>query len=155
MTGRTTVSNFDTEPATPSRAAPSLAFDRAMTAVEARCTYLTSLLDGAHLTRIEQVARSAAHLWLTGRSALRRQIERDRTPSPHVAEARQRMDETYARLLAVIRRAYSKAPDLSTRSQLDTLWIDLVTATAKPIDDAAPAVGARSADDTEETDINA
>jgi hypothetical protein len=125
-----------------------------MTAVEARCTYLTSLLDGGHLTRIEQVARSAAHLWLTGRSALRRQIERDGTPSPHVAEARQRMDDTYARLLAVLRRARSEAPDLSTRSQLDTLWIDVVTAAAKPIDDAASVAGARGADDTQEMDID-
>jgi len=149
------MSNFDAEPVTPGRAAPGVAFDRAMTAVDARCTHLAFMLDGGDLARIEQVARSAANLWLTGLSALRRLVERDRGASPQIADARQRLDATYARLLAVIRRAHAEAPDLSTRSQLDTLWTDVVTAAAKPIDDASAVAGARSADDTEETDINA
>ncbi len=142
------MSDFDTEPTTPRRAAPSVAFDRAMTAVDTRCTYLTSLLDGSDLARIEQVARSAANLWLTGRSALRRLVERDRAACPQVAEARQRLDASYVRLLRVLRRAHSEARDLSTRTQLDDVRIDLVTAAAKPIGDAAATAGARRADDT-------
>lgn len=148
------MSDFDTEPTTPGCAAPSAAFDRAMSAVVARCTHLTALLDAGDIARVEQVARSAANLWLTGRSALRRLVERDRAASPQVAEARQRLDASYLMLLRVLRRAHTDAPDLSTRSQLDDVRIDLVTAAAKPIDDPVAATDARPADGTQETDID-
>lgn len=125
------------EDATPGRAAPSIAFDRAMVGVDTRCSDLTILLDLGELDRMEHVARSAADLWLTGRSAYRRLAERDQPTSPHVVAARQRLESAYVRLLHVLKRAHTRAPDQTTRSQLDDVWIELVTAAAQPISDAA------------------
>src|SRR5882724_7931780 len=112
------MSEFEPERTTPGRAAPSVAFDRAMAGVDTRCSDLTTLLDRGDLDRLEHVARSAANLWHTGRSAYRRLVERNQAASPHVVEARQRLESTYAQLLQVLRRAYRQATDHTTRSQL-------------------------------------
>lgn len=144
------MSNLEPEPTTPGRAAPSVAFDRAMAGVDTRCSDLTTLLDRGHLDSLEHVARSAANLWLTGRSAYRRLVERDRATSPHVVAARQRLESTYAQLLEVLGRAYARAPDHTTRSRLDDVRIEIVTTAAHPIRDPAPTTSARRLDDTQE-----
>jgi hypothetical protein len=117
---------------TPGRAAPSVAFDRAMEGVDTRSSDLMTLLDTGSLDRIEHVARSAANLWLTGRSAYRRLVERDQETSLHVVAARQRLESAYVLLLHILRRAHAQAKDHPTRSQLDDVRIELVTAAAHP-----------------------
>lgn len=144
------MSDSEPEQTPPGRAAPCVAFDRAMAGVETRCSDLTSLLDRGDLDRLDHVARNAANLWLTGRSAYRRLVERDPATSPHVVVARQRLESAYAQLLQVLRRAYKQASDHTTRSQLDDVRHDLVTAAAQPIGDASATTGARRLGDTQE-----
>ncbi len=145
------MSDPEPEPPTPARAAPSVAFDRAMAGVDTRCSDLTTLLDRGNLERLEHVARSAANLWLTGRSAYRRLVDCDRSTSPHVVAARQRLEATYAELLQVLGRAYAEAQDHTTRSQLDDVRIEIVTAAAHPISDLAATASTPRSDDTQES----
>lgn len=144
------MSDSEPEQMSPGRAAPSVAFDRAMAGVDTRCSDLTSLLDRGDLDRLEHVARSAANLWLTGRSAYRRLLERDPATSPQVVASRQRLESAYAQLLQVLGRAYKQAPDHTTRSQLDDVRHDLVAAAAQPVGDAPATAGARRLGDTQE-----
>lgn len=141
------MSDSEPEQTTPGRAAPSVAFDRAMTGVDTRCTHLTTLLDMRDLERVEHVVRSSANLWLAGRAAYRRLVERDDATSPHVVAARRRLDSSYLLLLNLLRRAHALIPDHAMRSKLDDVRIELVTAAAQPISDAAPiADGVRPGD---------
>jgi hypothetical protein len=148
------MSDFEPEQTTPGRAAPSVAFDRAMAGVDTRCNDLTAVLDSGDLGHVEHAARSAVNLWLTGRSACRRIVERERPNSQQVAVARQRLNTAYARLLDLLGRAYACAGDHTTRSQLDDVRIELVTAAAQPITDAKAAVEVKRTDDTQEMDID-
>lgn len=139
---------------TQGRAAPSVAFDRAMTGVDTRCQHLTTLLDMRDMDRVEHVVRSAANLWLAGRAAYRRLVERDEATSPHVAAARQRLDSTYLLLLHLLKRAHTQTPDHAMRSKLDDVRIELVTAAAQPISDPAATSNGARAGDTQEMAID-
>jgi len=138
-TEETTHPMNDANSAPPGRAAPGIAFDRAMAAVDLRCNHLTILLNGGNVERIEQVLRSAVNLWLTGRSALRRLVECSRAQGPQVTAAHQRLDSSYLLLLRILGCAQTEASDLSTRSQLEDMRVDLVAAAAKPIGDERPS----------------
>lgn len=144
------MSDLDNDPPAPGRAAPSVAFDRAMTGVETRCNHATMLLDMQDLARVEYVVRSATNLWLTGRAAYRRLVERDSATSSAAREARQRLDSMYVRLLEVLRRAHTLIHDHATRSKLDDARIELVTAAAQPISDATATSDATRPEDTQE-----
>jgi hypothetical protein len=148
------MSDFEAEQTTPGRAAPSVAFDRAMAGVDTRCSDLTAVLDSGDLDRVEHVVRSAVNLWLTGRSAYRRLVERERSTSPHVTAARQCLNAAYVRLLDVLGHAYARAGDHTTRSHLDDVRIELITAAAQPITDGKAAVEAKRTDDTQDMDID-
>lgn len=147
------MSGFESEPTTP-RAAASVAFARALTDVDTRCTHLTTLLDRCDLEQVMHVARSAANLWLTGRAAYRRLVAREPASSPPVEAARRRMEASYLMLLDLIKRAQVLSPVHRVRSNLDDIWIELVTAAAQPIESAAPPAELARADDTQEMDLD-
>jgi hypothetical protein len=144
------MSDFESEPAIPGRAAASVAFARALTGVDTRCSHLTTLLDMRELEHVAHVARSAANLWLTGRAAYRRLAERDTPTSPPVEAARQRLDAAYILLLNLIKRAHALSQGQTMPSDLDDIRLELVTGAAQPVDDAAPT----GADDTQEMAID-
>jgi hypothetical protein len=125
-----------------------------MAGVDTRCTHLTTLLDMGDLERVEHVVRSAANLWLAGRAAYRRLAERDEATSPHVVVARRRLDSSYLLLLNLLKRAHTAIPDHAMRSKLDDVRIELVTAAAQPIDDAAATAGATCPGDTQEMAVD-
>jgi hypothetical protein len=50
------------EPTTPGRATPSIAFDRAMEGGDTRCSHLMALLDLGDLDRMEHVAYELARI---------------------------------------------------------------------------------------------
>jgi hypothetical protein len=128
------MSDFEPKPTTPGRAAPSIAFDRAMTGVDTRCSHLTTLLDISDFDPVAHVARSAINLWLTGRSAHRPLVESDPANNPEGVEAaRQRLDAAYIQLLGVMKRAYKLLAEHATRNALDDMRMELVTAAAQLI----------------------
>jgi len=130
------------EPTTPGRATPSIAFDRAMEGVVTRCSHLTALLDLGDLDRGEDAARSAVNVWLAGSAAYRRLVRHEATIAELTA-TRERLDVTYLRLLGVMKRAYAVLEGHMSRNTLDDLRIQLVTAAAQLDSDAAtPGKGA-------------
>jgi hypothetical protein len=137
------MSDFEPKPTTPGRAAPSIAFDRAMTGVDTRCSHLTTLLDMCDLDPVAHVARSAVNLWLTGRSAHRRLVEHDPANNPEVEEARQRLDTASSQLLDVMKRAHKLLAGHATRNALDDMRMELVTAAAQLNSDATTTAGPR------------
>lgn len=127
------------EPTTPGRATPSIAFDRAMEGVNTRCSHLTALLDQGDLDRGEHVARSAVNVWLAGSAAYRRLVRHDEALATitEVKATRERLDVTYLRLLEVMKHAYALLEGHMSRNTLDDLRIQLVTAAAQ-LDSDAP-----------------
>lgn len=148
------MSDSEQEQAVPGRAVPSVAFDRAMTGVDTRCQHLTTLLDMRDLERVDHVVRSAANLWLAGRAACRRLVERAEVTSPDVMAARRRLDSSYLLLLNLLKRAHTLIPDHATRIKLDDVRIELVTAAAQPISDATATADAARSGDTQEMAID-
>lgn len=144
------MSDSEPEQTTPGRAAPSVAFDRAMAGVDTRGQHLTTLLDTRDLDRVDHVVRSAANLWLAGRAAYRRLVDRDHATSPHVAAARQRLDSGYLLLLNLLKRAHTLIADHAMRSKLDDVRIELVQAAAQPISDAPATADAARPGDTQD-----
>lgn len=125
------------EPMEPGRATPSVAFDRAMAGVNTRCSHLTTLLDLGDLDRVEHVARSAVNVWLAGRAAFRRLARNDAATIAEVNATRERLDAMYLELLDVMKRAYALLESHPSRSILDDLRIQVVTAAAQLDSDAA------------------
>lgn len=148
------MSDFDQEKITPGRATPSVAFRRAMTDVETRCNDLATLLDNHDFGQLEHTVRSAANLWLAGRAAYRRLVERDTEANPDVGAARQLLESTYLTLLNLLKRAHTLIDGHPARSMLDDVRITLVTAMAQPVSDAAEALDAEWSGDTQETEID-
>ena len=144
------MSDFESEPTTPGRAATSVAFARALTGVDTRCSHLTTLLDVRELEHVAHVARSAANLWLTGRAAYRRLVEREPATSAPVEAARRRLESAYILLLNLIKRAHTLSQGHTIPSDLDDIRLELVTAAAQPID----ATATTRADDTQEMAID-
>jgi len=148
------MSDSEPEQTKPGRAAPGVAFDRAMAGIDTRCSHMATLLEIGDLQRIAHVSRSAVNLWLTGRSAYRRLVEGGRSATPHATAAPRRLDAAYLVLLQLLKRAHAQAPDHATRSWLDDAQADLITVAAQPISDAALPAGAEHADDTQDMDID-
>ena len=144
------MSGFDSETTTPPRATASVAFARAVTDVDTRCTQLTTLLDKHELEHVVHVARSAADLWLTGRAAYRRIVDHEPATSRPAEAARRRLDAAFLRLLDLVRRAHTLSRNIEAQSRLDDIRIELVTAAAHPIEKTAPPAEPRRADDTQE-----
>jgi hypothetical protein len=148
------MSDFESEPTTPGRATASIAFARALTGVDTRCGHITTLLDMGDLARVPHVARSAANLWLTGRAAYRRLVEREPAKSPPVEAARRRLEAAYLLLLNLIKRARAASQEHAPQSDLDDIRLEIVTAAAHPIDEAVAPAEAPRADETQEMAID-
>lgn len=125
-----------------------------MTDVETRCNDLVTLLDNHDFGQVEHTVRSAANLWLAGRAAYRRLVERDTEASPDVGAARQLLESTYLTLLNLLKRAHTLIDEHPTRSMLDDVRITLITAMAQPLSDAAETPDAEWSGDTQETAID-
>lgn len=131
------MSDFDShqEKTSPGRAAPNIAFGQAMTAVAARCSQIAISLDSQDLGQVAHVFRSAANLWLAGRSACRRLVGNDRDTTPDARAAMALLNESYVGLLELLARAYKVVEELDVRKVLDDVRLMLVTAMAEPLDE--------------------
>jgi hypothetical protein len=132
--GEEHMSDFDgdSERTSPGRAAPDIAFRQAMAGVMARCDHLTTLLDNRDFGQVEYTMHNAVNLWLTGRAACRRLVERKEAPR-HVGDARQLLESSYMALLDLLKRAHTLIDKHETRNALDDLRITLVGAMTQPL----------------------
>jgi hypothetical protein len=131
------MSDFEHQP-TPTYRAPGAAFEHALRDCEKRCARLTNLLGRREFAHVVDLARSAGDLWLTGRAAYRRIVDREPANSPTAETARARLNAAFLPLLDVVRRARAQSRSHAIQSRLDDLRIELITAAAEPITKAGP-----------------
>lgn len=118
----------------PGRTEPNVVFARAMYAVETRRHHLAVAIDMRDSEAIAHTARSAADIWLAGRSACRRLIARSNSPSPYADAARRLLDENYMTLMELFARATRVIAIPRTQKVMQEVRAMLMTAMASPID---------------------
>jgi hypothetical protein len=132
MTSRTTMTEksikSDTE-----RIGASSAFGQAMTGVKTRCRQLAMAINAHDFENAEYAARDAASMWLTGRVACRRLIERSATSSPYADAARRLLEDRYMTLLELFGCATRTIEVPRLRKALAELRGTLMTAMARPL----------------------
>jgi len=119
----------------PSRAEPNVAFRQTMTAVQTRYGQLETLIENHDFESVEYTARNAANIFLAGRAACRRLIERGKESSPYIDAARRLLEENYMALLELFARATKTIAVPRTRKVLQELRATLMSAMARPLSD--------------------
>jgi hypothetical protein len=115
------------------RAGISVAFGQAMTGVKTRCGQLAALITAHDFDGVEYTAREAANMWLTGRAACRRFIQRSEASSPYADAARGLLEENYMMLLELFERATCTIDVPRMRRALRELRSTLMVAMAHPL----------------------
>lgn len=121
------------EETSPGRAAPSIAFAQAMAGVAARRSQISISLNSQEFAQIEHDFRSAANLWLAGRSACRRLMANGLEATPDAKAAMDLLNENYRALLELLARTYKAIEELSVRKSLDDVRMSIVKAMAQPL----------------------
>jgi len=129
------VSNNNARPerAAPERTDTNAVFGQAMTGVRARCEQLATLINAHNVDGVEHTARDAANMWLTGRAACRRLIQRSAASSPYADAARRLLEENYMILLALFERATRTIDVPRMRRALRELRGTLMAAMSHPL----------------------
>ena len=117
----------------PARVDTGAVFGQAMTGVKTRCRELAVSIDEHDFENVEFTARDAANMWLTGRAACRRIIERSATSSPYADAARRLLEDHYMTLLELFERATRTIDVPRMRRALGELRGTLMTAMAHPL----------------------
>lgn len=120
-------------PSAPVRIDTSAAFGQAMIGVKTRCNQLAASIAEHDFESVEYSARDAANMWLTGRAACRRLVERSATSSPYADAARRLLEDNYMTLLELFERATRTIDVPRMRRALGELRGTLMTAMAHPL----------------------
>ena len=119
----------------PERIDTSAAFGQAMFRVKTRCGQLAASIDEHDFDNVECIARDAANMWLTGRAACRRLLERCAISSPYADAARRLLEDNYMTVLELFERATRTIDVPRMRRALRELRGTLMTAMAHPLSD--------------------
>lgn len=133
---RNAMSDNSTEAVSPVSIGSGAAFGQAMIGVKTRCGELATSIGAHDFEGIEYTARDAADMWLMGRAACRRLLERSATASPYAEAARRLLEENYIALLELFDRATRTIDVPRTRRALAELRSILTTAMAHPLSGA-------------------
>jgi hypothetical protein len=132
-------SDLKRKDASPKRAEPNEAFRQAMIGVETRCRDLATAIENHDFEAVEYIAREAMNMWLTGRVACRRFIERAKESSPYADAARSLLEENYMTLLELFACAAKTIEVPRMQRVLHELRGTLMAAMARPLLDATAA----------------
>ena len=124
------------------RADPSIAFRQAMAAVETRCIQLSTSIDNHDFEDTEYTAQGAANVWLAGRVACRRLLERTNPASPYGDAARKLLDINGTAILALMKRAVITIEVPEMQRTLGELSRMLTTAMSEPFQPSKGGQGA-------------
>lgn len=117
----------------PGRAQPNVAFQHAMDGAKSRISQLSVAINNHDFEEVEYLAREAANMWLTGRAACRRLLERAKPSSPYGMSARELLQSSYTSLLEMYGRAEKTIEVPRMRRVLDELRGTLEAANATPL----------------------
>ncbi len=130
------MSDRDTETGTvsePGRAPPSVAFNQAMVAVAQRRKDLAEAIRNHDFEAVEYTARSATNLWLAGRVACRRLLQRSLVASLYHDSTRKLLEENYMALLDLFAEATATIEVPGMIKVLRELRGTLTDAMARPL----------------------
>jgi len=96
----------------PGRAESSIAFTRAMGAVETRCAQIRTAIALGKLDGIEHLFQHAGNVWLAGRTACRHLHERGNAQSPYCVSARELLRSNGTEILKLIDLATTESTEL-------------------------------------------
>lgn len=106
---------------TVARAAPRIAFDRAMQAVSQRLEQLDGAIARREVEEVEYLARGAVNVWLAGRVAFKRFVKRNRYESKQVQELQQDLLGRYDLILDHLQLASKRL----LSPQLEVVFVEL------------------------------
>jgi hypothetical protein len=111
----------------------SAVFGRTMSGIRAHCKQLAASIQSCDTASVERIASDAASMWLRGRAACRRLIERCAASSPFAQAARRLLEDNYMTLLELFECATRTIHVPGTRNVLRGLRGLLMTAMARPL----------------------
>lgn len=136
-------SNARPEGAASGRIDASAVFGQAMIGVKTRCGQFAASITAHDFENVEYIARDATSMWLTGRAACRRLMERSTTSSPYADAAQRLLEDNYMTLLELFERATRTIDVPRMRRALRELRGTLMTAMAHPLSASKGSYGCR------------
>jgi hypothetical protein len=131
--------NSDATPAY--RPEPRAAFDLAMETLHRRRERLAASIHHGDVEDVEQTARNAVNVWLAGRAALRRLVEKVDATIPHLAAARGLLEASRRALLEVLALAATTLAGERLHRSLTEVRAILVSASELAAEAAPPKTG--------------